>query len=150
MPLLAGLSDVETMNLDYDTTSLSLGFHPLQFLRHELERAGVLTSRQLASAPHGKQVKVAGWTVVRQRPGEGKMLFFTLEDEFGAANLMLTPKTFEQHREAALSPLPVVAQGKVERSGEVVHLRVKTIQVFESEQENNDAAKLPTASRDFH
>jgi DNA polymerase III alpha subunit len=78
------------------------------------------------------------------------MLFFTLEDEFGAANLMLTPKTFEQHREAALSPLPVVAEGKVERSGEVVHLRVKTIQVFESEQENNDAAKLPTASRDFH
>ena len=48
------------------------------------------------------------------------------------------------------SPLPIVAQDKVERSGRVVHLRVKSLQVFEAEQEGPDAAKLPTASRDFH
>ncbi len=145
-PLLAKLTDQESMRLDYDTMSLSLDFHPIQFLRAELEAQAVITSRQLAQAKHGQNVKVAGWTVVRQRPGEGKMLFFTLEDEFGSMNLMLTPKTFEEHREAALSPLPIIAQGKVERSGEVIHLRVRSIHSIAqiADQSPN------TSSRDFH
>lgn len=149
-PLLAKLSDQESMQLDYKSTSLSLNFHPMQFLREVLDSRGILTSRQLAATQHGKRVAVAGWTVVRQRPGEGKMLFFTLEDEFGAANLMLTPTTFEKYREAALSPLPVIARGEVERSGEVVHLRVRSLEVAEPGLPEDDPKTPRANSRDFH
>ncbi|MCC7507961.1 MAG: error-prone DNA polymerase [Planctomycetes bacterium] len=147
LPLLAGLTDVETMNLDYRATSLSLNHHPLEFHRAALEQEGVLTARQLQQVAHKATASVAGRTVVRQRPGEGKMLFFTLEDETGTANLMLTPKTFEANREAALSPQPIVAEGTVERSGEVVHLRVKRMYVAPA-TEGQPAPE--TVSRDFH
>lgn len=147
MPLLAGLTDHEAMTLDYRSTSLSLNHHPLQFYRAMLESEGVLTARQLQQAAHKARVRVAGWTVVRQRPGEGKMLFFTLEDETGTSNLMLTPKTFEANREAALSPHPIIAEGTVERSGEVVHLRVKHMRMAEAP---SDAGIPKTPSRDFH
>ncbi|MCC6572354.1 MAG: error-prone DNA polymerase [Planctomycetes bacterium] len=144
-PMLPGLSDFESMWLDYGTTGLSLSAHPLQFLRPALDKDGVLTAADLRDSKDGAKAKVAGWTIGRQRPGEGKMLFFTLEDETGIANLMLTPKTFEENRHAALSPLPIVAVGKVERSGEVVHLRVERMYVAEAEQQTPRAH-----SRDFH
>ncbi|MBK8207220.1 MAG: error-prone DNA polymerase [Planctomycetes bacterium] len=159
-PLLAGLTDIESMNLDYGATGLSLTSHPLQFVRPALDRHGVLTSRQLADASHGDSVKVAGWVTVRQRPGEGKMLFFSMEDETGIANLMLTPKTFEDYRQTALSQLPIIARGTVERSaefrqdgtstrtGKVVHLRVRSLSQVEDDV-GSDSRRPHAPSRDF-
>jgi error-prone DNA polymerase len=147
LPLLAGLTDFESMGLDYESTSLSLNYHPLQFLRPALERDGVTPASRLTEATHGEPVKVAGWTIVRQRPGEGKMLFFTLEDETGIANLMMTPKTFEQNRDAGMSPLPIIAEGTIERSGEVIHVRVR--RMYKVPEQGVEAAP-PATSRDFH
>ena len=146
---LPALEDHESMALDYATTGLSLNAHPLQFLRESLTKAGVITARQLAETKHGKQVKVAGWVLVRQRPGQGKMLFYTLEDETGIANLMMLPRVFEANRKAGLSPAPVVAHGKVERDGDVIHVKVNKMQLA-SEITNQPDPEITTPSRDFH
>ena len=87
----------------------------------------VLTAADLvARARDGARIAVAGMAITRQRPPTAKgMVFITLEDETGLANLVLTPPVYERLRLIARSELLVIAYGKVEREGLVVNLRVE-------------------------
>ena len=62
--------------------------------------------------------------LVRQRPGTASgVVFVTLEDEFGIANLVVWPKVFEAHRRDrhGLAPARRLA-ARVQREGIVIHL----------------------------
>ena len=62
---------------------------------------------------------------MRQRPGSARgVLFITLEDETGIANLVVWSKVFEQNRRAILSSSMMAVRGRIQREGEVVHLVV--------------------------
>ena len=50
------------------------------------------------------------------------MLFITIEDETGVANLVVWPGLFERRRRLVLSATMLAARGRVQREGEVVHL----------------------------
>jgi error-prone DNA polymerase len=82
--------------------------------------------------------------ITRQRPGSAKgMMFMTVEDETGLANLVLTPPVFERYRQIARGELLILAQGKLEREGRVINLLVDHL-------ERLRAADAPTVpSRDF-
>lgn len=68
-------------------------------------------------------VNVAGLVLVRQRPGSAKgVMFITLEDESGIANLVVWPKVFERFRRAILSAGMIAVRGRIQREGEGVHL----------------------------
>ena len=113
----------EHVAADYQLTRLSLKGHPMEFLRDVFEREGVLSCREAGEARNGRQAKVAGVVLVRQRPGEGKAIFITLEDETGITNVLLWARTFEVQRAAVMASRLMVVEGEIQRSPEgVVHL----------------------------
>jgi error-prone DNA polymerase len=120
---LPSMSPAEEVLADYRTAGLSLRAHPMQFLRGELEEGGVATAGSLPTLPDGKAVRVAGLVLVRQRPGTAKgITFVTLEDETGTANLIVRLSVWKCYREAAVGATVLLAQGRLQRQGEVIHV----------------------------
>ena len=61
--------------------------------------------------------------LVRQKPGSAKgVMFITIEDETGVANLVLWASKFEAQRRLVLSAGMIACHGRVQREGEVVHV----------------------------
>jgi len=111
---------------DYATTSLSLKAHPVSFVREQLSLFDVTHTDSLKKLQDGMNVKVAGLVLVRQRPSTANgILFITLEDETGVANLVVFSKLFEQYRKEILSSRLLMVEGKVQIEGEVIHVVVK-------------------------
>ena len=103
---------------DYRRLSLSLKAHPVAFMRARLAARGVKRSDALAQVKSGERVTVAGLVLVRQRPGTAKgVIFMTLEDEAGVANLIVWPKAFERLRAIVIGARFVAATGKAAERG---------------------------------
>ncbi len=127
---------------DYATTSLSLKAHPVSFVREKLEKLHVVTTNKLGILKNGDAVKVAGLVLVRQRPGTAKgVCFMTIEDETGFANLVIFEKLFDEFRKEILQSRLIMAEGKVQIEGEVVHVIVKRCYDFSKLLRQLTAAK---------
>ncbi|RYD91794.1 MAG: error-prone DNA polymerase, partial [Sphingomonadales bacterium] len=113
----------EHVTADYQTARLSLKSHPMQVLRPVFADEGVLTCAETSAARNGMWVKTAGIVLVRQRPGEGKAIFVTLEDETGVTNVLLWARDFEKFRAQTMGARLMQVEGRVQRSKEgVAHL----------------------------
>jgi len=111
---------------DYAATTLSLKAHPVSFVRESLEKLRVRTTASLSSARDGDTVKVAGLVLVRQRPGTASgICFITLEDETGTANLVVFQNLFDQYRKEIIQARLLMAEGQLQREGEVIHVVVR-------------------------
>jgi len=128
-PELPRQTDWERMLADYKHTSLSVGVHPLELLRPHL--GGVVTSAELAEAPHGAYISVAGMTVARQRPSTANgVVFMLLEDELGQMNLIVTPPVYERHRGIVRGEPLLLAHGRLERVDRNVNLVVDRLETL--------------------
>jgi error-prone DNA polymerase len=108
---------------DYRSIGLTLRRHPVAFLRGELARMGARPAAALAGARDGTRLLIAGIVLVRQKPGSAKgVMFITLEDETGHANLIVWPSVFEKQRRLILSAGMIGCHGKLQREGEVTHV----------------------------
>ena len=107
---------------DYRHLRLSLRAHPVSFIRFDLDRRGVTAHEKLAAMPQGTRVTVAGLVLVRQRPGEGKAIFMTLEDEGGIANIIVWIPVFERYRPIVLGARLVAVTGKLQNESGVIHI----------------------------
>jgi len=108
---------------DYRATGLSLKAHPLRFLRRHFAAAGVLTCAEATGRAGGTRVRLAGIVLVRQRPGGGEVVFITLEDETGIANIVVWASLLETYRRAVAGSTLLEVHGRVQRSAEgVVHV----------------------------
>jgi DNA polymerase III alpha subunit len=77
----------------------------------------------------GARVAVAGLVVCRQRPGTAKgVIFLTLEDETGVANVVVWAKVFETFRRAVIAGRCLKVTGRVQRDGDVVHVVAERIE----------------------
>ena len=113
---------------DYTHLGLSVKSHPLALLRARLSAEHIVTNKQLSETPDGAQIKVAGLILVRQRPGTASgVIFATLEDETGVANIVIWPRTFERYRRVVLGSRLMGVQGKVQREGLVIHVVADTL-----------------------
>ncbi|MCO5161501.1 MAG: error-prone DNA polymerase [Mesorhizobium sp.] len=100
---------------DYRSLTLSLKAHPVSFLRERLAAVGIVSSVALETTANGRRVSVAGLVLVRQRPGSAKgVIFMTIEDECGVANVIVWPKTFEIYRAIVLGSRFVSVTGRVQ------------------------------------
>ncbi len=118
----------EHIAADYQTIRLSLKGHPMQILRAIFASEGIRSCAEISASRNGAKAKVAGVVLVRQRPGEGKAIFVTLEDETGVTNVIMWARTFERFRLAVMSARLMEVQGEVQRSSEgVVHLMAHRI-----------------------
>jgi len=119
---------------DYRALSLSLKAHPVSFLRSRLTARRVVRAAALAEHPANRPVRVAGLVLVRQRPGTASgVIFMTLEDETGIANVIVWPTVFEQWRRTVLSGRLVIAEGMLQKEQEVIHVVVRRFEDLSAE-----------------
>ncbi|MBL6650196.1 MAG: error-prone DNA polymerase, partial [Reyranella sp.] len=108
---------------DYGSISMSLRSHPLKLLRPRLAERGVSPTEVLKESRNEDEFVLAGLVLVRQRPGTASgVVFVTLEDEHGIANLVVWPKVFEAHRRIVMGSRLLAVRGFVQREGLVIHL----------------------------
>jgi error-prone DNA polymerase len=134
-PLLAQLSLFEddaalpSMSLpehvaeDYRTTSLSLKAHPLQFFRPSLTRRGGIPAARLKDVADGARVCIAGLVLIRQQPQTANgIVFLTLEDETGPANIVVWRDRFQANRKTVMMASFLMVHGRVQKAHGVIHL----------------------------
>jgi error-prone DNA polymerase len=157
MALLPEMPLGEHVVEDYASLSLTLKRHPLAFLRTDLAREGLATAAELAHLPVDRRLSIAGIVLIRQRPGSANgVVFITIEDETGIANLIIWPTILERFRRAALGATLLRCTGKLQREESVIHVvaerledmtsRLHTLRDRTGDAEPRRAPKPPFAS----
>ena len=120
---LPPLRDEESVTEDYSAFGLSLRNHPMAFMRGTLRAKGMAAAADLKNLPDGRYVKIAGLVLFRQRPATAKgTIFVTIEDETGAANLIVWPKTAAQYRRAVFGAKVLLCEGVLQKESNVIHV----------------------------
>jgi error-prone DNA polymerase len=114
----------EQVVADYQTVRLSLKGHPMEFLREMFRAERVVACHEVNRRNDKRRVRCAGVVLVRQRPGSAKgVVFMTLEDETGIANIVVWPKVMEQYRKEVMGARLILVEGYIQSSPEgVTHL----------------------------
>jgi error-prone DNA polymerase len=134
----------ERLNADLRGTGITIGRHPMAHQRPWLDTMKVTRAGDLKQLRDGKRVKVAGWVIVRQRPGTAKgFVFLSLEDETGIANIIVTPQLFETNRLALVNYPFLLIDGVLQHQDNVVSVKAKKVQPLQVKIES-------TGSHDFH
>ena len=95
----------------------------MTFVREDLTRQHYVSHAVAIGSKDSTRLKNVGLVLVRQKPGFAKgVMFITLEDETGLANLVIWPKLYEQQRRTILTASMLGVEGRIQREGEVVHL----------------------------
>jgi len=148
---LPALSAGEEVVADYRTAGLSLTAHPLQFDRDWLSARGAATVAEAVGLPEGRRVQLAGIVLTRQRPATAKgMIFLTIEDETGAANIVVHPGVWAAADLAARRAAVLMVHGRIQRRGAVVHVVSTQLESAAAlRPESSATGALPRMSRDF-
>ncbi|WP_234681299.1 error-prone DNA polymerase [Bradyrhizobium monzae] len=114
----------EQVVADYQTIRLSLKGHPMEFLRETFSRERIVACKEISHENERRRVRCAGVVLVRQRPGSASgVVFMTLEDETGIANVVVWPKVMEQYRKEVMGARLILVEGYIQSSPEkVTHL----------------------------
>jgi error-prone DNA polymerase len=114
----------EQVVADYQTIRLSLKGHPMEFLRPMFAKEGVIACDGVRHDKDRRHARCAGVVLVRQRPGSAKgVVFMTLEDETGIANIVVWPKVMERFRKEVMGARLILVEGYIQSSPEqVTHL----------------------------
>jgi error-prone DNA polymerase len=108
---------------DYRTTSLTLRQHPVSFFRRDLDAMRARPCASLKGLGNSRRVSVGGLVLVRQRPGTAKgVVFLTLEDESGVANVVVWNDVFQTHRRLVMGASFLVVHGHVQEASDVIHV----------------------------
>jgi error-prone DNA polymerase len=147
-------TDSQEVLADYLATGLSLHQHPLIFLRARLKARRVTTAAELKGLPNGRSVLVAGLVLFRQHPQTAKeTIFLTIEDETGAANLIVWKRVHEKYRKAVHYGKLLACRGVVQKEGQVLHVVARDVWDWSGLLKSLDpqlgAPALPVRSRDF-
>jgi error-prone DNA polymerase len=140
---LAPMSPMERLSADYDAQSLTVGPHPMRFLRDTLK--DVKRAKDLRECKHGQRVSIAGMVICRQRPGTAKgHVFVSLEDETGIANAFVHSDIFEANRLVITQEPFLRIHGQLQNVENVISVYAQRIEALHFE------SALGTESHDFH
>jgi error-prone DNA polymerase len=163
---LPKMSMAEVVSQDYESNGFSLNAHPMELVREDLESSHgatkprshedkganaasnprIIRNVALRKTRNAQRVAVAGLVTCRQRPSTASgIVFMTLEDETAMANLVVKPEVYQRYRSIARGKTALIAQGKVQRVGEVIHVMVERL--FDLTEV---IGQLRLRSRDFH
>ncbi|MFZ0795550.1 MAG: hypothetical protein WAM65_17425 [Candidatus Korobacteraceae bacterium] len=150
---LAQMTPEERLVADFHGTGLTVGPHPMAYRRADLQRAGVLSAKELARVPHGRYVRTAGCIIARQRPGTAKgFVFLSLEDETGIGNAIIAPDVLERNRLVILSEKFLLLEGELQNQEGVVSVRVERVAPMREAYtaDTVDITDAEVRSHDFH
>ncbi len=145
---------------DYGTTGLSLKAHPCSFFRSDLTKLGAITSaaHRAETLKQNTKVTVAGLVLMRQMPSTAKgVVFITLEDETGIANIIVWPQVLAENRRVVMTGEFLAISGRLQREGLVIHVVAErfidlTVELRTLRQGDlfDTAPPALIKSRDFH
>jgi error-prone DNA polymerase len=134
----------ERLNADLRGTGMTIGRHPMAHQRAWLDTMSVARAIDLKSMRHGMPVRVAGWVIVRQRPGTAKgFMFLSLEDETGIANVIVTPQLFEKYRLVLVDYPFLLIEGALQHQDNVISVKARRVEPLQ-------ITMASTGSHDFH
>jgi DNA polymerase III alpha subunit len=141
---LAPMTLNERLNADLRGTGITIGRHPMAHQRAWLDTLKVARAGDLKSMRNGMSLKVAGWVIVRQRPGTAKgFVFLSIEDETGIANIIVTPQLFELNRLAFVNYPFLLIEGILQHQDNVVSVKARRVEPLQMKIES-------PGSHDFH
>jgi error-prone DNA polymerase len=134
----------ERLIADYHGTGMTVGPHPMAYRRQELRQMGIVSASELRKLPHNRRAIAAGCVITRQRPGTAKgLIFLTLEDETGHANIIVMPDVYSADSMAVLHERFVRVEGRVQNQDGIVHLKAERVSPL-------SVSAAETQSHDFH
>jgi error-prone DNA polymerase len=134
----------ERVDADFRGTGLTIGKHPVAYHRGELNKLQALKAIDIRNLRDGTFVRVAGWVIVRQRPGTAKgFMFLTLEDETGVSNIIVTPQLFDKYRLELVGHPFLLIEGALQNQDNVVSVKASHVKPL-----SFTVAAAP--SHDFH
>jgi error-prone DNA polymerase len=135
---------LERVDADFRGTGLTIGKHPVAYHRDELNKLKALRAIDIRKLRNGTFVRVAGWVIVRQRPGTAKgFMFLCLEDESGVCNIIVSPQLFEQYRAELVDHPFLLIDGVLQNQDNVISVKASHVQPL-----SFSVAAAP--SHDFH
>ena len=128
------MEGIELVEADLKKTGISIGKHPMAFVREEMKRRGILSAQESKTLKKGQVVSVAGAVIIRQRPmTANNVVFITLEDETGFANFVVMPDKFEKYRAVINQNNYLIIRGVFEERGMLKSLHFEPIENFTAE-----------------
>jgi error-prone DNA polymerase len=141
---LQQMTIMERVDADFRGTGLTIGKHPVAYYRGELKKLKALRAIDIRKLRDGTFVRVAGWVIVRQRPGTAKgFMFLSLEDETGVSNIIVTPQLFDKYRLELVNNPFLLIEGALQNQDNVISVKANHVQPLSFK-----AAAAP--SHDFH
>ncbi|TRU62854.1 MAG: error-prone DNA polymerase, partial [Microcystis aeruginosa Ma_QC_Ch_20071001_M135] len=108
---------------DFASTGLTLRSHPLKLLRQRLDKYRLKSSADLRRVRDGQLVRTAGIVTLRQQPETANgVVFVSLEDEYGAIQVIVWEHVRERQRQVLLGSRLLAVQGRWQRQGAVCSL----------------------------
>ena len=142
---LAAMTHEERLVADFRATGLTVGPHPMQYRRKEMQRMGIYRASDLAHLPNGRRLRIGGCVIARQRPGTAKgHVFVSLEDETGISNAIIRNELFEKLR------LTITHEPFLEINGQLQHLEGVVSVLAKDVRRLNAPAIIHGQSYDFH
>jgi error-prone DNA polymerase len=134
----------ERLNADLRGTGMTIGRHPMAHQRAWLDTMNVARAIDLKSMRNGMPVRIAGWVIVRQRPGTAKgFMFLSMEDETGIANAIVTPQLFEKNRLVLVDYPFLLIEGALQHQDNVVSVKARRVEPLQ-------ITMASAGSHDFH
>jgi error-prone DNA polymerase len=128
---LQQMSITERVDADFRGTGLTVGKHPVAYHRAELNKLKALKAADIRNLRNGSFVRVAGWVIVRQRPGTAKgFMFLSLEDETGVSNIIVTPQLFERYRFELVDHPFLLIEGALQNQDNVISVKASHVQAL--------------------
>jgi len=125
------MTEWQRMEADLITTSITIGKHPMTFLREDLKKAGIISAEETFKLQPRDIVSVAGSVIVRQRPSTAKdVVFMTMEDETGYSNFLILPDVFDKFRSIIVGSNFLIVRGIHEQRGMIKALYFQPINAF--------------------
>ncbi len=115
-PALTPMTPAEMTFADMWATGTYGATHPIEHIRDGLAERGVVAAADLRAARDGMAVTVGGLVTHRQQPGTARgVVFLSLEDETGMANVICPPDVWQRHRKIGVDASALLVSGRVER-----------------------------------
>ncbi len=141
--ILPPMTPAERLQADYNSLHLSVGPHPMAYLRPQLR--DVWRASDLPQAKPGQHIRIAGQVICRQRPGTANgNMFISLEDETGISNAFVPSKTFEANRLLITQENFLIIEGKLQKSQGVISVLARTFEALPGALHDRNL------SHDFH
>jgi error-prone DNA polymerase len=133
-PFLRRMEGLQLVESDLRKTGISIGRHPMSFLRDEMRKNDVLSAHEVNYLKKGDIAWVAGAVIIRQRPMTAKnFVFITLEDETGYSNFVVGPELFEEYRAVINQNDYLIIEGEFQERGMFKATKFAPINYFTAE-----------------